>query len=125
MGRLLPLLLALVNVHCSFIVHFFEAATFRTFWAFDGLGNLEFHFEQESGVFNEGPEDEEDADDDPGLDGRQPLGLGDVAGDRVEDVDQNQEDGHLIECEDVTNILIFFIPKLPIVFTQYFLVFTK
>ena len=98
MGRVLSLLFALVNVHCSFVVHFFEAATFRTFWAFDGLRDLEFHLEQKAGVFDEGPENEEDADDDPGLDGRQSLGLGDVAGDRVEDVDQDQEDGDLHEC---------------------------
>ncbi len=95
MGGFLPLFLALVNVHCSFIVHLFEAAAFRTFGAFDGLRDLEFHLEQKSGVLDESPEDEEDTDDDPGLDGRQSLGLGDVTGDRVEDVDQDQEDGYL------------------------------
>ena len=35
----------------------------------------ELHLEEESCVLDEGPEDEEDAHDDPGLDGGQTLGL--------------------------------------------------
>ena len=55
---------------------------------------LQFDLEQEDGVLAEGPEDEDDAGDDPGLDGRQTFGLGRVCLDRVEDVDQHQEDRH-------------------------------
>ncbi len=36
-------------------------------------------------------EDEENTDNDPGLDGGETLGLGDVGGDGVEDVHQHQE----------------------------------
>lgn len=54
----------------------------------------DLHFEQEPGVLDEGAEDEEDADDDPGLDGSQTLGLGDVGSDCVENVHQHKEHSH-------------------------------
>ena len=59
-----------------------------------GKALFQLDLEQEDGVFAEGPEDEDDAGDDPGLDGRQALGLGRVRLDRVEDVDQHEEDCH-------------------------------
>ena len=60
----------------------------------DAPGGGELHLEQEAGVLDEGTEDEEDADDDPRLDGRETLGLRDVGRDRVEDVHQHEEDSH-------------------------------
>ena len=54
----------------------------------------QLHLEEEAGVLDEGAEDEEDADDDPRLDGSETLGLRDVGRDRVEDVHQHQEDCH-------------------------------
>ncbi len=55
---------------------------------------LQLDLEQDDGVLSQRAEDEDDAGDDPGLDGRQSLGLGRVGLDGVEDVDQDQEDGH-------------------------------
>ena len=46
-----------------------------------------------SKITNQGPEDKQDAGDDVGLDRCEPLGLGDVGGDGVEDVDEDQEHG--------------------------------
>ena len=42
-----------------------------------------------SKITNQGPEDKQDAGDDVGLDCCQPLRLGDVGGDGVEDVDED------------------------------------
>ena len=52
------------------------------------------HFEQKSGVLDEGAEDEQDAYDDPGLDGGQALRLRDVGRDSVENVHQHEEHRH-------------------------------
>ena len=46
-----------------------------------------------SKITNQGPEDKQDAGDDVGLDRREPLRLGDVGGDGVEDVDEDEEHG--------------------------------
>ena len=59
-----------------------------------GKAFFQLDLEQEDGVFAEGPEDKDYTGDDPGLDGRQALGLGRVRLDRVEDVDQHEEDCH-------------------------------
>jgi len=59
-----------------------------------GEAFFQLDLEQEDGVLAEGAEDEDDARDDPRLDGSQALGLGWVCLDRVEDVDQHQEDCH-------------------------------
>ena len=45
-------------------------------------------------IFTEDTEDVEDAHDDPGLHRRQPLRLGRVGSHRVEDVHQDQKQGH-------------------------------
>ena len=44
-----------------------------------------------SKITNQGAEYKQDAGDDVCLDGCEPLGLGDVGGDGVEDIDQHQE----------------------------------
>ena len=49
--------------------------------------------EQNSRVSGKGPEDKEDAGDDPGRDRGQALDIGRVARDVVEDVDQHEEEG--------------------------------
>ncbi len=59
-----------------------------------GKALFEFDLEQEDGVLAEGAEDEDDAGDDPGLDGGQALGLRRVGLDRVEDVDEDEKDCH-------------------------------
>ena len=46
-----------------------------------------------SKITNQGPEDKQDAGDDVGLDRCEPLCLGDVGGDGVEDVDEDEEHG--------------------------------
>ena len=54
-------------------------------------------------ITNQGPEDKQDACNDVGLDSCEPLGLGDVGGDGVEDVDQDEEhrDEHRHPAGDV------------------------
>ncbi len=55
---------------------------------------FQLDLEQEDGVLAEGAEDEDDAGDDPGLDGGQALGFRRVGLDRVEDVDEDKKDCH-------------------------------
>ena len=47
-----------------------------------------------SKITNQGPEDKQDAGDDVGLDRCEPLCLGDVGGDGVEDVDEDEKYGN-------------------------------
>ena len=75
-GRFLSLLLALVDVDGSLVVHLLERALLPL--RLERLGRLELHLEQESGVLDEGAEDEEYAHDDPRLDCRQALRLRNV-----------------------------------------------
>ena len=49
--------------------------------------------EEYARVLRECAEDKEDAGEHPGLDGGEPLGLGRVGRHRVEDVDQDEEEG--------------------------------
>ena len=76
-GRFLSLLLALADVDGSLVVHLLERALLPL--RLERLGRLELHLEQESGVLDEGAEDEEYAHDDPRLDCRQALRLRNVA----------------------------------------------
>ena len=59
-----------------------------------GRDLFQLDLEQDDGVLAEGAEHEDDAGDDPRLDGGQALRLRAVGLDRVEDVDQDQEDRH-------------------------------
>ena len=55
---------------------------------------LQLEEEEDGGILQHRPEDEDDAGDHPGLDGGEALRLGRVGLDRVVDVDEDEEDGH-------------------------------
>ena len=59
-----------------------------------GRDLFQLDLEQDDGVLAEGAKHEDDAGDHPRLDGGQALGLRAVGLDRVEDVDQDEEDRH-------------------------------
>ena len=84
----------LLIIFVSKVAKFFNKPRSCVMMVMFGKAFFQFDLEQEDGVLAEGPEDEDDAGDDPGLDGGQALGLGRVGLDRVEDVDQHQEDRH-------------------------------
>ena len=54
---------------------------------------LQLEEEEDGGILQHRPEDEDDAGDHPGLDGGEALRLGRVGLDRVVDVDEDEEEG--------------------------------
>jgi hypothetical protein len=86
--------LVLLIIFVSKVAKFFNTPRSCVMMVMFGKAFFQFDLEQEDGVLAEGPEDEDDAGDDPGLDGGQALGLRRVGLDRVEDVDEDEKDCH-------------------------------